>query len=101
MGTSIRLVCIINFVDLKKACDSVPCPSLWRVLGKLGVLSTLVSIIQLFHEGMSAKVIVGQEFTESILVCNGLHQGCTMASMLQLYVFSLCFEAVVHRELEE
>jgi len=40
---------------------------------------------------MSAKVIVGQEFTERIGVCNGLRQGCTMAPVL----FSLYFAAVV------
>ena len=40
---------------------------------------------------MSVKVIVGQEFTESLDVCNGLRQGCTMAHVL----FSLYFGAVV------
>lgn len=80
-----ELVCIINFVDLKKAYGSVPCPALWRVLEKSGVALTLVSIIRSFHEGsrhMSAKVIVGQGFTGSIGVCNGMCQGCTMTSVL-------------------
>ena len=40
---------------------------------------------------ISAKVIVGQEFTKSIGVCNGLHHGCTMAPVL----FSLHYRAVV------
>jgi len=79
------------FVDLKKAYDSVPHPALWRVLEKLGVPSTLVSIIRSFHEDMSVKVIVGQTFTGPIGVCNGLRQGCTMAPVL----FSLYFGAVV------
>ena len=51
----------------------------------------MISIIQSFHEGMSVKVIVGQEFIESFDVCNGLHQGCTMAPVL----FSLYFGVVV------
>ena len=51
----------------------------------------MISIIQSFHEGMSVKVIVGQEFIESFDVCNGLHQCCTMAPVL----FSLYFGAVV------
>ena len=41
---------------------------------------------------MSDKVVVGQEFTESIGVCNGLRQGCTMAPAL----FSLYFGEVVY-----
>jgi len=36
---------LVLFVDLKKAYDSMSCPALWRVLKKLGVPSTLVSII--------------------------------------------------------
>ena len=36
---------------------------------------------------MSVKLIVGQDFTESFDVCNGLHQGCTMAPVpFSLYV---------------
>ena len=68
--------------------NSVPHPVLWRVLG---IPSTMISIIQSFHEGMSVKVIVGQEFTESFDVCNGLCESCAMAPVL----FSLYFGAVV------
>ena len=51
----------------------------------------MIFIIQSFHEGMSAKVVVGQEFTEYIGMCNGLCQGCTIAPAL----FSLYFAAVL------
>ena len=78
-------------MDLKKAYDSVPRSALWCVIEKLGVPPTMISIIKSFHEGMSAKVVIGQEFTESIDVCNGLCQGCTMAPVL----FSLYFSAVI------
>ena len=57
----------------------------------IGVPSTMISIIHFFHEGMSVKMIVGQEFTESFDICDGLHQVCTMAPVL----FSLYFGAVV------
>jgi len=40
---------------------------------------------------MSAKVIVEKEFTERIGLCNGLHQGFTMAPVL----LSLYFAVVV------
>ena len=83
-------LCVL-YVDLKKAYDSMPQSASWKALVSLGVPPTIISIIQPFHEGMSVKVIVGQEFTESIGVCNGLHQGCTMAPVL----FSLYFGAIV------
>ena len=37
---------LLVFVDLKKACDSVPREGLWRVLNKLGVPEVLVDIIR-------------------------------------------------------
>ena len=40
---------------------------------------------------MSTNVIVGQEFTESIGICNGLYQDNTMTPVL----FSLYFGAIV------
>ena len=39
-----------TFVDLKKAYDSVPRQALWKVLRKLGVPNTLVSLIESFHQ---------------------------------------------------
>ena len=57
-------------VDMKKAYDSVPCSALWRVLERLQIPSTMISIIQFFHEALSVRVIVGQEFTDqSLLMC--------------------------------
>jgi len=50
---------------------------------------TMIYIAQFFHEGMSTKVIVSQEFTEFLGVCN---EGCKMAPVL----FSLYFGAVVN-----
>jgi len=43
-----------------------------ELLEKLGVPPMIISIIQSFHEGISTKVMVGQDFTESINVCNRL-----------------------------
>lgn len=40
---------------------------------------------------MSGKMIVGQDFTQSIDVCNGQYQNCTVIPML----LSLYFEVVV------
>ena len=65
----------------------MPHPALCRILEKLGIPSMFISIIQSFHEGMSAKAIVGQEFTESIGMCNRLHQGCTCTMARVLFSF--------------
>ena len=44
------------FVDLKKACDSVPQTALWTALKKLGVPVQLVDTVKSFHEGMKARI---------------------------------------------
>ena len=66
-------------VDLKKAYDSIPRLALWHVLEKLGVPPTMLSLIKLLHEGMTVQIRVSGNLTDSIAVCNGLRQGCTLA----------------------
>ena len=71
------------FVDLRKAYDSVPRSALWAVLCKLGVPDILVRILESFHANMSADIIVVESSVAGIPVCNGLQQGCTMASVVR------------------
>jgi len=73
---------LLVFVDLKKACDSVPREGLWRVLNKLGVPEVLVDIIRSFHDDMEARISLNQSLLEEIKVNNGLCQGCTKAPTL-------------------
>ena len=61
----------VLFAGLKMAYNLVPCPTLWRILRRLGIPSTMISIIQSFHEGILVKVIIGQEFTKSFDASNG------------------------------
>ena len=57
----------VLFVDLKKGYDSVPHPALWTVQERLENPLTMISIIGSFHKVMHVKVIVDQEFTESLM----------------------------------
>ena len=79
------------FVDLRKACDSVPRKALWRVLERCGVPPRKLRIVKSFHEGMEAEVRVGASLSEVFEVRNGLRQGCTLAPTL----FNIYFSAVV------
>ena len=84
------------FVDLRKAYDSVPRDALWLAMEKLGVPESLIEIVKSFHEGMEARVRVGEDMLEEIEVKKGLRQGCTMAPTL----FNLYSCIVVERWLE-
>ena len=79
------------FMDLRKAYDSMPRSALWSVLEKSGVPPTMLSVIRSLHEGMTAVVRVGDGYTNSLSVENGLRQGCTIAPTL----FNLYFSAMV------
>ena len=78
----------VVFVDLRKAYDSVPREAMWKVLGKYGIPRKMISLIQSFHENMSAELKVnGQILEGEISVSNGLRQGCTMApTLFNLYL---------------
>ena len=86
-----RAKIFLVFVDLKKA---VPRAVLWRALEKLGIPSSVVSLIQSFHDGMKAQVRVSGALLEDIDVENGLRQGCSLAPTL----FNLYAAVVVEME---
>ena len=75
----------------RKAYDSVPTCTLWRVLEKVGVPPNILRIIRSFHDGMRAEVRVDVTATDSIEVKNGLRQGCTLAPT----VFNIYYSSVV------
>ena len=89
-----RAKIFLVFVDLKKA---VPRAALWRALEKLGILSSVVSLIQSFHDGIKAQVRVSGALLEDIDVENGLRQGCSLAPTL----FNLYAAVVAERWKEE
>ena len=60
----------------------MPRDALWEAMRKLGVPEVLVEIVMSFHEGMEARVRVGDKLLDEIEVRNGLRQGCTMAPTL-------------------
>ena len=67
------------FIDLRKAYDSVPHEA---VLKKFGIPSTMMSVICSLHDGMRAEVMVDGQTATELEVCNGLTQGCVIASTL-------------------
>ena len=78
------------FVDLRKACDSVPRVALWHVL-EMWCPPQMLRIVRSFHEDMQAEVRVGGVLSDTFKVRSGLRQGCTLAPTL----FIIYFGAVV------
>ena len=75
------------FVDLSKAFDTVDRPMLWQVLRLSGCPEKFVKLVRLLHDGMGARVKVGNLESEPFQVSRGVKQGCTLAPVLfNLYV---------------
>ncbi len=55
---------------------------LWKNLSKLGVPPKFLSILQQLHDGMQARVLIGDLQSESFEVNAGLKQGCVLAPVL-------------------
>jgi len=82
----------LAFIDLMKAFDTVNRDLLWQILMKVGCPPALLTILQKFHNGMHAKVVIGgresDHSTFDVLV--GVKQACVMAPV----IFNLFLVAV-------
>ena len=89
----------LAFVDLTKAFDTVNRDLLWNILRKFGCPPTLFAILQQFHTGMCAQVVMAGSPSSSFPVEVGVKQGCVLAPI----IFNLLLVAmtlVIHRDLQ-
>ena len=57
---------------------------LWRVLEKFGVPPVLLAVIRSFHEDMRGLLYLLREDVQTVLVRNGVQQGCTITPVLYI-----------------
>ncbi|VDP54557.1 unnamed protein product [Schistosoma margrebowiei] len=76
----------INFIDYKKAFDSVDRTTLWKLLRHYGVPQKIVNIIQSPYDGLHCKIVHGGQLTNSFDVETGVRQGCLLSPFLFLLV---------------
>ena len=88
----------LAFVDLTKA-DTVNRDLLWNILRKFGCPPTFIVMLQQFHTGMCAPVVMAGSQSSSFPVEVGVKQGCVLAPI----IFNLLLVAmtlVSHRDLQ-
>ena len=78
------------FVDLTKAFDTVNRDLLWNILHKFGCPPTIIAILQQFHTGMCAQVVMAGSQSSSFPVEVGMKQGCLLAPI----IFNLLLVAI-------
>ena len=77
-------------VDLTKAFDSVNRDLLWNILHKFGCPPTFIAMLQQFHTGMRAQVVMAGSQSSSFPVEVGVKQGCVLAPI----IFNLLLVAI-------
>ena len=87
----------INFLDFKKALDSVHRDSLWKILLHYGIPDKLVCVIKMLYQGFSAQVLCDGELTETFQVKTGVKQGCVLSPFL----FSLAVDWIMNKTVGE
>ena len=74
----------INFVDFRKAFDSVHRETLWKILESYGIPDKIITLINLFYRNFECSVIIGSKASEPFPVKSGIRQGCIPSPMLFL-----------------
>ena len=74
----------INFIDFKKAFDSVHRESLWKILRAYGVPLKIVHLVQKFYDHFACSIIQDGNLTDFFEVNSGVRQGCILSPMLFL-----------------
>ena len=74
----------INFIDFKKAFDSLNRSVIWKILKKYGVPVKLINLIKTLYEGYECCVILENRLSDWFSVETGVRQGCILSPILFL-----------------
>ena len=89
---------VINFIDFKKAFDSLHRPSMWNILRSYGLPIKIINVIKLLYEGSTSCVRVGGRNTESFEMTSGVKQGDVLSPVLFIVVVDWIMRRVVEEE---
>lgn len=73
---------IINFIDFKKAFDSIDREILWKIMRHYGIPDKLVTMIKKMYEDTHCRVIHEGRLSDSFEVKTGVRQGCLLSPFL-------------------
>jgi len=75
----------INFIDFRKAFDSVHRESLWKILATYGLPGKIISLIKAFYTNFECSVVLDNNNTsDPFPVESGVRQGCILSPILFL-----------------
>ena len=75
-----------NYIELKKAFDSVWHNGLWSVMGHFGISHEIIRIIESLYENSNSAVILNYKTGDLFHTTVGIRQGCLLSPVL-FYIF--------------
>jgi len=88
---------IINFIDYKKAFDSVHRPSLWKILKYYSIPDRFINIFKALYINSSCCVKTASGYTEFFEIVSGVPQGC----ILSPFLFIVVIDFVMRRTMDK
>ncbi|KAJ8417554.1 hypothetical protein AAFF_G00223970 [Aldrovandia affinis] len=79
---------IINYIDFKKAFDSVHRESLWQIVQLYSVPSKYVNIFKALYRNSTCRVRTSSGTTDDFDIVTGVRQGCILSPLLFLIVIN-------------
>ena len=87
----------VNYVDFKKAFDSVHRSSLWEIAASYGVPSHYITLFKSLYENSSCCIQSSRGTSPSFNILSGVKQGC----ILSPFLFLLVIDFVLKRSLRD
>jgi hypothetical protein len=76
----------INYIDFRKAFDSLHRETLWKILRSYGIPLKICTLMKAFYDNFECSVILGNSISEPFIVKFRERQGCIMSPILFLVV---------------
>lgn len=86
-----------NFIDFKKAFDTIDRNTLWRIIRHSGISLKIVNILRRFYDCMTFQVIHNNNLSSPFTVTTGVRQGCLLPLMIFLLVVDWVLDETMDR----
>jgi hypothetical protein len=88
---------LINFIDFKKAFDSVHRESIWQILRCYGIPEKFITIIKSLYHHSSCCIRTKDGTTEMFEIVTGVRQGCILSPFLFLVVIDFVMKKAMDK----
>ena len=88
----------INYVDFRKAFDSIHRESLWRIMKYYGIPSKIISLVKMSYKNFSCAVEHEGKLSKWFPVMSGVRQGCVMSGFLFVLVIDWIMRKTTRRK---